>query len=141
MNLEIREMTIDDYDAARQLWERTENLGFSQSDSAEGVEKYLARNPGLSFVAEVDGTLVGTVMCGHDGRRGYINHLAVASKCRRAGIGKALVERCTNELKVQGIIGCNLFIWDENKAGIRFWEELGWREPDDWGVMWQRLEN
>ncbi len=140
MNVEIREMTVDDYDTVRTLWEQTEHLGFSQSDSKEGVERYLARNPGLSFIAEVEENLAGAIMCGHDGRRGYINHLAVAVGFRRAGIGRTLVERCVSELKGQGIIGCNLFIYNKNAPGILFWEELGWGRPDDWGVMWRRLQ-
>jgi ribosomal protein S18 acetylase RimI-like enzyme len=141
MNCEIREMIIEDYDSVRKLWDETEYICTSASDSREGIAVYLDRNLGLCFVGIIDGEIIATVLCGHDGRRGYLTHLAVASAHRQKGIARDLVGHCVEKLRSLGIIGCNLFILDENKPGIRFWEKLGWRAPDDWGVMSRRLSD
>ena len=90
---EIREMLPGDYDQVAALWKAVDGLGWDEvADSRAGVEKYLARNPGTCFVAEAGGRVVGTVLCGHDGRRGYIYHLAVSPSARRRGVGRALAE-------------------------------------------------
>jgi N-acetylglutamate synthase len=119
-------MTIVDYDAAVQLWTGTAGVRLRDADSREGVEKYLARNPGLSFVAEFDGLLVGTIMSGHDGKRGYIQHLSVLDSYRRRGIGSKLVELCLEALKKDGILKSHLMILVENEVGKKFWSRLGW---------------
>jgi N-acetylglutamate synthase len=121
-----RPMTIDDYDSAVQLWTGTEGVRLRDADSRAGIEKYLARNPGLSFVAEVDGRLVGTIMSGHDGKRGYIQHLSVTDSYRRRGIGSKLVQLCLEALKKEGILKSHLMILVENEAGKLFWSGLGW---------------
>jgi putative acetyltransferase len=127
--IEIRAMTIADYDDTLTLWNATEGLGLSAADSREAISRYLARNPEMSFVAcGEDGTLVGAVLCGHDGRRGYLHHLAVRSDCRGHGLGRALAERCLEALRAEGIDKCHLFVKRSNAAGQSFWQHTGWTE-------------
>jgi len=135
MNYYIREMTMDDYDEAFSLWEDTEGIGVNLSDSRDSIASYLDRNPGLSFVAYADSKLVGTVLCGHDARRGYLNHLAVNKRYRGEGIGRALVEACLSVLRELGIWKCNAFIYSDNHEGKLFWKQNGWFSRDDLDVM------
>lgn len=124
--MHYRTMTIEDYDAAVALWLSTEGVRLRDADSREGIEKYLLRNPGLSFVAEVAEELVGTIMAGHDGKRGYVQHLSVAGAHRRAGIATQLVSLCLEALKNEGILKSHLMILPENKAAQEFWASQGW---------------
>jgi len=128
-------MTIGDYDAAVALWKNTEGMGLSQADSRPNVERFLQRNPDMSFVAWNAEKLVGAVMCGHDGRRGFLYHLAVAASARRSGIGKALVDRCLDRLSELGMRKCHLFVLGTNVEGKRFWKHTGWQERLDLVVM------
>jgi len=125
-----RPMTIDDYDDVLALWQRCEGIWLHPhaGDGREDIARYLARNPGLSLAARVEDALVGAVLCGHDGRRGSLNHLAVAPAYRGQGIGRALVERCLVALGKQGISRCNILVVTENEAGRKFWRRLGWAE-------------
>lgn len=122
----IQEMTTGHYDEVFALWQTVEGVGLSEADSVDGLARFLQRNPGLSFVALDGARLVGAILCGHDGRRGYIHHLAVRLSHRRQGIGQALVERCLSTLKQTGIGKCHLFVIEENRAGTAFWRETGW---------------
>lgn len=140
MSVDIEPMVIEDYDEVLALWKSAETIGLSPSDSREGLERYLDRNPGISQVAREDGGIVGAILCGNDGRRGYLTHLVVVSPCRRRRIGRALVDRCVALLQREGIIGCNLFILKSNTAGRQFWESIGWTWPDYWGVMGRRFD-
>ena len=128
-------MTIADYDAVRHLWENTEGVGLNESDTQPAIESFLARNPDLSFVALDNGAIIGAVLCGHDGRRGYLHHLAVARSHRGRGLGKGLVEACLAGLRKLGIQKCNLFLFAEHTAGEAFWHHNGWRHRGDLKVM------
>jgi N-acetylglutamate synthase len=136
MNVAVREFTMDDYESAYALWKSAEGIGLSEADSRENIAAYLARNPGSSFVAvAADGRLVGAVLCGSDGRRGYLHHLAVAPDSRRAGTGKRLVARCLAELGRQGLRKCHIFVIAANEEGKRFWTRIGWEERTSLVVM------
>ena len=136
MNLVISPFTLDAYEKVMTLWKESEGIGLSCADSKESIRFYLERNPNMSLVAkDANGTLVGAVLCGHDGRRGYIHHLAVRSDCRRQGIGQKLVEEVLNRLRAEGIQKCHLFIINDNVSGIAFWESLGWIQRTDIGVI------
>ncbi|HET6455166.1 MAG TPA: GNAT family N-acetyltransferase [Armatimonadota bacterium] len=124
--MKIAEMKIDDYDEVHALWGRCEGVGLDPDDTRENIARYLDRNPGLSFIARNGEKLVGAVLCGHDGRRGYLHHLAVDHDCRRGGIGKTLVAQCIARLKATGIPKCNIFVFDENDPALAFWEADGW---------------
>lgn len=131
----IRDLTIDDYEAVLALWQGTEGIGLSRADERQAIASYLDRNPGLSFVALADEQLVGAVLCGHDGRRGFIHHLAVRASHQRQGMGQALVERCVDALRLQGIDKCHLFVYATNSNARAFWQRLGWQPRDDLMVM------
>ena len=133
-------MSLDDYDEVLALWERSEGIGLSSADSRESIGRYLERNPGTSFVARDVGRLVGAVLCGHDGRRGYLHHLAVEPSHRRLGIGDALVSQCLEGLRSVGIGKCHLFIFRENVDGQAFWRSVGWDDRADLKVMSRTID-
>lgn len=139
MSFEIREMTIADYDAVLALWQATEGVGLSAADSRDAIERYLVRNPGMSFVACSSETeqseIVGAVLAGHDGRRGYLHHLAVRPAYRKQGLGQALVERSMICLRAEGIEKCHLFVFKQNEIGRTFWEHIGWTERETLLIM------
>jgi ribosomal protein S18 acetylase RimI-like enzyme len=131
----VRPMTIEDYGDVVALWKSADGIGLSTADERPAIARYLARNPGLSLVATADGRLVGAVLCGHDGRRGYIHHLAVADDCRGRGIGRDLVARCMEALASEGIAKCHIFVYARNTAGRGFWRANGWTLRTDLTVM------
>ncbi|HEU4562834.1 MAG TPA: GNAT family N-acetyltransferase [Longimicrobium sp.] len=132
-------MAIADVPEALELWTASEGVGLRGADSPEELTKYLARNPGLSLVARDGGRMVGAVLCGHDGRRGYLHHLAVAASHRRRGIGRALVERCLDGLRRDGIAKCHLMVYHHNAEGQAFWRGTGWHARDDILLMSRNL--
>ena len=133
--IELREFRSADYEAVRLLWSASEGIVLREVDDREAVERYLERNPGVSFVAS-DGTrIVGAVLCGTDGRRGYLQHLAVAPEYRRRGIGRRLAERAVAALAERGIAKCHLMVLPANAEARAFWRRLGWVERPDVVVM------
>jgi ribosomal protein S18 acetylase RimI-like enzyme len=124
--VEISPMEPADLPAALELWAASEGVKLTDADAPDALERYLARNPGLSFVARAGGQLVGAVLCGHDGRRGYLHHLSVAPAHRRRGVGRALAERCLAALRREGIGKCHIFVVSGNDGGQAFWERVGW---------------
>ena len=135
MNASIRKLTIRDYDQVRALWRSCEGIGLTGADSQEGIRGFLRRNPGLSFLAVRNGQVVGSALCGHDGRRGFIYHLAVAPSARRQGIGQALANRCLSGLRSIGIERCHIVVFKRNRAGRRFWANVGWVERTELKLM------
>jgi ribosomal protein S18 acetylase RimI-like enzyme len=131
MDYRIREMTIGDYDEVYRLWEQTEGLSLEEGDSRGAIDIYLRRNRGLCFVACGDSEIVGTALCGHEGRRGTLRHLAVKREYRGKGIGRALIHQCLSALAKEGIMRCNTFVLDENVEGRLFWEHMGWYVLED----------
>ena len=127
----IRSMSIEDFDDITTLWTSTEGLSLSEDDTRDRLSVYLSRNQGLSFVAFIDDQIVGTVLCGHDGRRGVLRHLAVAEHCRGSGIARELVSRSIAALARQDIHKCNLYVLDSNPSARRFWQHVGWYELED----------
>ena len=116
----IREIHIDDYDEIYALWKKTPGVGLSNADSRENIQRFLIRNQGMSFCYEENGKIVGTALCGHDGRKGYIYHIAVAEEYRGRGIGRLLVKRCLQRLMEEGIDKCNLNVFRNNAIGNAF---------------------
>ncbi len=127
----IRPMLAADYEAAMALLRRSGGVQLRDVDSFEGIARYLARNPGLSFVAEIDGHFAGCVFAGHDGRRGYLYHLAVNAAHRGRGVGRALVNRALTGLAREGIAKIHIDVLQDNEEGLRFWRAMGWSERRD----------
>jgi ribosomal protein S18 acetylase RimI-like enzyme len=125
-------MTEEDIPAALHLWQESEGIGLREADSPPALARYLVRNPGCSFavVNEAD-TLLGVALAGHDGRRGYLNHVVVAEAHRGHGLARKLVEACLAALKREGIHKVHLCVLASNADGQKFWEHLGWRERTD----------
>jgi ribosomal protein S18 acetylase RimI-like enzyme len=141
MDIKLREMTIDDYEAVYNLWKNSEGIGLSDADSKEGIKRFLARNPGLSYIALDGEQTVGAALCGHDGRRGYIHHLSVLKSHRRQGIGRSLVSRCMFALLQIGIAKCHLFVFGGNQEAIEFWKKVGWTQRVELMMMSQYLDD
>jgi ribosomal protein S18 acetylase RimI-like enzyme len=135
MTIRYRIMSIQDYEAVFALWQATQGIGLSDADSREGIEKFLTANPGFCFVALEGDELAGAVMCGCDGRRGYLHHLAVREDLRGKGIGQQLVEECMIALRAIGIDKAHIFVYKGNESGKAFWRQTGWQERDDLVIM------
>lgn len=137
----IRSFRSEDYDAVIVLWQRTEGVGLNESDTRRAIIAFLRRNPRLSFVAEKNRRIIGAVLCGHDGRRGYLHHLAVAGRYRHRGIGRQLVSACLAKLRKAGIQKCNVFIFANNVAGMKFWAHTGWNLRTELRLMQIQLDD
>jgi len=139
-------MTIDDYDAVYALWATQPGIGLHDpEDSRKGMAYYLRRNPASCFVAEDDSReapappqVVGAVLCGNDGRRGYINHLAVAREYRGQGIGRALVNACLAAMRKEGICRCSFAVFRDNETGNAFWDAMGSVRRNE--ILYRNLE-
>ncbi len=123
-----REMLRDDHQFLYDLWERSPGLTIRKADSPEGFSAFLKRNPGFSFMAEINGQKVGGILGGHDGRFGSIHHLVVLPEFRKQGIGKQLVSLSLKKIEVAGMEKCHVFINKDNQSGINFWKNLDWLE-------------
>jgi putative acetyltransferase len=136
----IRGMTIADYEDVVALWQTTDGVQLSAADTREAIAAYLERNQGMSFVAHNEnGELVGAALCGHDGRRGYLHHMAVRVDCRGLGLGRQISELCMEALRAEGIYKCHLFVTRRNVSGKAFWDQTGWAERTDLIIMSKEL--
>jgi len=130
--MNIRKMTISDYGQVYRLWLSCKGMGLNNlDDSEEGIRRFLLRNPDTCFVAEENGIVIGVIMAGHDGRRGYIYHTAVNADFRRQGIAKELVKSALKALKNCGINKVALLVFQRNETANKFWEEMGFTSRDD----------
>ena len=139
--IDIRLLRLDDYEHLINIWSNTENLGLSNADSQINLEIFLNRNPGLSFVAESNDRIIGTILGGHDGRRGFIYHLAVDKDFRNQGIGKLLVTHCLDVIASLGIERCHIHVYANNQAGIDFWQKYGWYTRPELVLLSRDLSN
>ena len=125
-------MTIDDYEKVYELWKSCAGMGLNNlDDSKEGIGKFLKRNPDTCFVADADNDIVGVIIVGNDGRRGYIYHTAVNPQYRKQGIAKSLVDTAMTALQKIGINKAALVVFDRNEIGNDFWEKMGFTIRDD----------
>lgn len=139
MQFQLSDFAIEFYDRVIELWRQCEGIGLSDADSLENIGTYLKRNPGMSFIARADGDVVGAVLSGHDGRRGYIHHLAVRPDWRGRGVGRQLVDRCLQALEGAAIQKCHLFIYTDNEDGMVFWQSAGWTPRAELKVVSKNL--
>lgn len=127
----IRAMTIEDYEEVYQMWQTTSKRALSRADEKPQIQRYLARNAGMSQVAVIDGKIVGTVLAGHDGRRGFIHHMAVMPQHRRKHIGHSLAQRAIEKITDEGIEKTHIFCYSNNTTGQGFWRDFGFEKRDD----------
>ena len=130
--VKIRPMTMDDFEQVHSLWMEISGFGIrSIDDSKEGVERFIRRNPTTSMVAEMDGRIVGAILCGHDGRQGCLYHVCVDASYRQHGIGRKLVAKAIEALKAEQINKVYLIAFTRNEGGNAFWKKVGWQCQDD----------
>jgi ribosomal protein S18 acetylase RimI-like enzyme len=138
----IRLMKADDYDEIFDLWKNTPGVGLSgNDDSKESITKFIEKNQNTNFIAEVDKRIIGTIMAGHDGRRGHIYHLVVKEEYREKGIGKELVKKTEDTLKKEGINKIFLVAFKNNGNGNNFWENNGYKVREDLNYRDKRMWN
>lgn len=132
MGWNIRWMEATDYDQVYRLWRNTPGMGLNNlDDSREGIGSYLKRNPKSCYVAEEDGRIVGAILAGHDGRRGFIYHTTVSPEYQKRGIGRALVDHAMEALEAEGIHKVALVAFARNEKGNGFWERMGFSSRSD----------
>ena len=132
MKIIVREMTMDDYDQVYKLWMTIQGFAIrSIDDSREGVERFLKRNPTTSVVAVQNGRIVGSILCGHDGRTGYFYHVCVAKDYRQHGVGHRMAHFAMKALQAEGINKVSLIAFKSNDLGNGFWRNVGWNERTD----------
>lgn len=135
MSIEIRDFAPSNVAEVLELWRRTPGIVLRDVDAPEPLTTYLARNPGLSFIA-VDGpSIVGAILCGTDGRRGYVQHLAVGLSHRGRGIGRRLAARAVEALAMVGADKCHLMVLADNATAAGFWRHVGWQDRPDIRLM------
>lgn len=128
----IREMLLSDYDNVYKLWMSCSGMGLNNlDDSKEGIERFINRNPKTCLVAEKDDNIIGVILIGNDGRRGYVYHTAVSPLFRNKGIAKKLLDKALEELTIQGINKVALVVFDKNEIGNAFWESQGFTIRND----------
>ena len=135
MEIQTREFRIDDYDVAVALWNRVEGLDVAEGDDRETIGRFLQRNLGLSRIAAEGTEIIGAVLCGHDGRRGYIYHLAIDPKYHGRGLGRRLIDECLAGLKRAGLERANILVAKDNPRGLEFWRRCGWEDLDGAAAM------
>jgi N-acetylglutamate synthase len=141
MSVRLLPFTMESFADVISLWKKSEGVALSDADSESNIRKYVERNPGMSFIAAEDRDLIiGAVLCGHDGRRGYIHHLAVKPAFRRRGVGRRLIEACLYSLRAAGITKCHIFLLNENEKGLEFWRRIGWTPRTDVRIVSRTIE-
>ena len=129
--VQLRPLTEEDYDDLRALWMTIRGFGIrALDDSSEDVTRFIRRNPTTSVVAEADGRIVGSILCGSDGRQGALYHVCVARAYRRRGIGTRMVGYCMERLREMGINKVALIAFANNDVGNAFWRQIGWKKSD-----------
>lgn len=129
-NIQTREFRIEDYEAALDLWKRVEGLEIAEGDAKHEVKYFIDHNPGLSRVVVDGSAIVGVALCGHDGRRGHIYHLAIDPEYQRLGLASRLTNECLDGLRKTGVTRAIILVASDNPQGLAFWRRSGWEEVD-----------
>ena len=128
----ISPMIPEEYDEVRDLWLTIRGFGIrALDDSREDIERFIRRNPTTSVVARADGRIVGSILCGSDGRQGTLYHVCVAKEYRRRRIGTQMVGFCMHQLRIMGINKVSLIAFAKNDIGNAFWNKIGWIRKTD----------
>lgn len=130
--IKYRLMDISDYEQVYDLWLSCAGMGLNDlDDSKEGIQRFLERNPDTCFVAQAQQKIIGVIIAGNDGRRGYIYHTAVDPEHRHQGIATRLVNEAMSALKTLGINKTSLVVFSKNTDGNAFWEKSGFTSRQD----------
>ncbi len=135
--MQIRVMTIEDIPKAISLWQSCDGVGLSDADEPAALAAFLSRNPSISCVVESNDEVVAAALGGHDGRRGFLYHVAVRSELRRQGLGRALVRNALARMRDAGVFKCHVMVFRSNRAGHAFWSSVGFHLRDDLDVCSQ----
>lgn len=135
-----RPLAPSDVDACLELWSRTPGVGLSAADDPDSLTRFIERNAGFCWCSATEDRIVGTILCGSDGRRGYVYHLAVDEEVRRNGAGSRLVDVAMQSLRSAGIEKCHAMVFASNDLGRSFWEQSGWQLRDDLVVFSRNIE-
>ncbi len=128
----VRKMTMDDYAKVHELWMNIHKFGIrSIDDSKDGIQRFLTRNPDTSVVAVSNGELIGSILCGHDGRTASFYHVCVKEEFRNQGVGKTMVMHCMKALEKEKVSKISLVAFKDNEVGNSFWKEEGWQKRED----------
>jgi ribosomal protein S18 acetylase RimI-like enzyme len=128
----VRNMTMDDYAKVHELWMNIHKFGIrSIDDSKDGIQRFLMRNPDTSVVAVSNGELIGSILCGHDGRTASFYHVCVKEEFRNQGVGKTMVMHCMKALEKEKVSKISLVAFKDNEVGNSFWKEEGWQKRED----------
>lgn len=127
-------MTIEDIPKAISLWQACDGVGLSDADEPAALAAFLSRNPDISCVVESNSEVVAAALGGHDGRRGFLYHLAVRTEFRRQGLGRALVRTALTAMRSAGVLKCHVMVFRTNRAGREFWSSVGFHLRDDLDV-------
>ena len=133
MSFEIVRYSSEYQDAVVDLWRKC-NLVVPQNDPVEDIQRKLVFQPDLFFVALVEGKVVGSIMVGYEGHRGWMNYLAVLPEHQRRGYGRKLVEKAVDELKRLGCLKVNLQVRRSNVSVVEFYKHLGFKDDDVVGL-------
>ena len=134
-SIKTREFRISDYEAAIALWTKVEGIEIAEGDAREDVERFLTQNPNLSRAVEEDGNVIGVALCGEDGRRGYIYHLAVEPRYHQQGLARRLVAECLDGLRARGLQRALILVASDNPGAQAFWQRCGWEDVPGAQVM------
>lgn len=133
-------MRVSDFKESLRLWKASPGVGTRPDDTRDNLARYLKRNPGFSMVAVSKSKIVGTLLAGHDGRRGLLAHLAVAEEYRRLGLGRKLAEGALRKLEKAGIHRSYAMVFKGNRSGARFWKKTGWIDRSDLSLFVSRFK-
>ncbi len=129
--MQLRVMTIHDYDKVLKLWKSINGFYIRDvDDSFMGIEKFLSKNPNTNVVTLHNNDVVGSILCGYDGRCAYFYHVCVREDYRHKGVGKSMVEFVIESLKKEGATHINLIAFKDNGIGNLFWRDIGWSIKD-----------
>ncbi|TDQ56214.1 N-acetylglutamate synthase [Mesocricetibacter intestinalis] len=127
MSIKILPMQPQHYPQVYNLWCEIEGMDLNPTDdSPAAIATFLAANPELNYIALIKGEIVGTIMCGFDGRRATLYHVAVAAAYQKQGIASALLSRLEQILRQKGISKGRLLAFKSNEAATEFWQKSGW---------------
>lgn len=138
--MKLSRLAPQDFESALTFWRHAQGMGTSGIETGEMLATFLKRNPGLSFKITDRDEIIATILCGHDGRRGYLHHLAIAPGYSNQHVGRALIDRSLRGLEHRGIRRCHIFISAQNKGGPEFWKSIDWAEQGDLTVFSHDIE-